>query len=67
MALTIESVDGIETVGDLIAALENFPDNVPVRIGLSQALMVSRREPTAGDLAKYRRGYILLQEARDGC
>lgn len=66
MTLHIESVDGIETVGDLIAALENFPDNVPVRIGNSQCLMASRRDPVPGDLAKYRRGYILLQEARDG-
>jgi hypothetical protein len=65
MALIVDSVCGIRTVGDLIAALEEFPDDLPVRVGLSEALTVSRRKPKPGDLAKYRRGFLALEVDRD--
>jgi hypothetical protein len=65
MGLTVVEACGIRTVGELIAALEEFPDDLPVRLGLSEALTIARRDSRPGEPAKYRRGYIAIEVDRD--
>jgi hypothetical protein len=61
MAFISEEVVGIKTVDDLIAALEEFPGELPVRVGAEERLRVRIVRPAPGE-ATQRRGDVIWIE-----
>jgi hypothetical protein len=65
VAFKIEEVVGITTVGDLIAALEEFPDDLAVRMGAEERLLIRHVKPKADDPLRRRREFIEIEGDRD--
>lgn len=60
MGVVFDEVVGIRTVGDLVAALDAFPDDMPVQVGGDERIRCYRVKPQRGELVKHRRGYIQI-------
>lgn len=65
MAFHVEEVVGIKTVGDLIAALEEFPDELPVRVGGDERLCARLVKSGQDDVPRRRREFIQIEGDRD--
>jgi hypothetical protein len=65
MAFISEEVVGIQTVDDLIAALEEFPGELPVRIGAEERLRVRIVKPAPGESTRRRGDAIWIEGDRD--
>ena len=48
MGLVVEKTGGIETVGELIAALQGFPADMPIEVGMDETAVVYRVQPQRG-------------------
>lgn len=65
MAFHVEEVVGITTVGELIAALEEFPDETPVRVGGVERLCARLVKSGQDDAPRRRREFIQIEGDRD--
>lgn len=65
MSFHIEEMVGITTVGDLISALESFPDGLPVQIGDEERLRVLHVKPSQSEQTSRRREFIRIEGDRD--
>lgn len=65
MAFNVVEVGDIKTVGDLIAALEEFPDELPVRAGVEERLCVRLVTPAPDATPRRRREFIQIEGDRD--
>jgi len=65
MAFHVEEVVDIHTVGDLIAALEEFPDELPVRVGDADRLRIRIVPPRSEEKAGRRREFIQIEGDHD--
>ncbi len=61
MGLIVEEHEGIETVGELVSALQKFPADMPVGDGLSNTLRVYRVKPQRGECVDDKRGMVIVE------
>lgn len=60
MGLIVEKTGGIETVGELIAALQTFPADMPIEVGMDEAVVVYRVKPQRGETVEDERGRVCI-------
>jgi hypothetical protein len=60
MGLIVEKTDGIETVGELIEALQAFPVDMPIEIDMERRGVVYRVKPQTGEMVDDERGRICI-------
>jgi hypothetical protein len=65
MGIIVERKGGIETVGELIDALQSFPRDMPVWSGFDEAVKVYRVKPQRGETVEDERGHVEV-EGDDG-
>ena len=62
MGLIVEKRGGIETVGQLIEALQAFPADMDIKCGFSRCLQVYRVKPQRGESVDDKRGRICIED-----
>lgn len=62
MGLIVEEKGGIETVAELISALQQFPADMPVSDGLGRTMKVYRVKPQRGECVEDKRGHIVVED-----
>ena len=65
MGLIVEEHEGIETVGELVSALQKFPADMPVGDGLSNTLRVYRVKPQRGECVDDKRGRVVVEDGAE--
>ena len=61
MGLIVERKGGIETVGELIDALQSFPRDMPVQSGFDSVVKVYRVKPQRGETVYDERGHVEVE------
>lgn len=65
MGLIVEKTDGIRCVGQLIEALQAFPEDMPIEVGMSSVASVFRVKPQPGESVESPRGRVCIQDDDD--
>lgn len=60
MGLVVEKTGGIETVGELISALQTFPADMPIEVGMDETAVVYRVKPQPGEMVEDKRGRVCI-------
>lgn len=61
MGLIVDKEGGIDTVGGLIEALQKFPKDMPLDVGMNSAVIVYRVEPQRGECVEDKRGRVCIE------
>lgn len=60
MGIIVERKNGIETVGEMIAALQEFPLDMPIEVEMSHYAQVYRVEPQEDECVDDPRGRVCI-------
>ncbi len=61
MGEIVEKTSNVRTVGELITALQRYPADMAIDVGMANVVSVHRIQPVPGDVIDDPRGYVCIE------